>query len=122
MQLKMTLLYFYNAKFSFHNLCILKSQDLQDKSPHELEAWWLGLSLKTYIFWNPFILTSIFRNLVDRKEDQWTVQRNNGQWEGTVDSEEEPWNVRRNSEEEQKFRVKSKVLPLFLSSFMKFDT
>lgn len=50
MQFKMTLLYFYNAKFSFQNLCILKSEDLQDKSPHELEAWWLDLSLKTLPF------------------------------------------------------------------------
>lgn len=107
MQFKMTLLYFYNAKFSFHNLCILKSEDLQDKSPHELDAWWLGLSLKTYISKSIHFNLHKFepRNLVDSKEDQWTVKRNSGQWGGTVDSEEEPWNVRWNREEEQTFRV-----------------
>lgn len=38
--------------FLFFNLCILKRVDLEDKSPHGPEMWWLSLHLdllKTYI-------------------------------------------------------------------------
>lgn len=30
--------------FFIHNLCILKSVDLQDKLPYELDVWWLDLN------------------------------------------------------------------------------
>lgn len=61
----------YNFKSSIHNLCILKGVDPQDKSPHEVDDWWLALhwssGLKTSIFQITFMGTSIFQNLLTSK-------------------------------------------------------